>query len=127
MTRGEGRYSVAITAADGTVITTIMTWTQVRRYLPGGSEYDTAARVELHRIVIDVYYRYTTLGFDGPLREGGELGSREIVFIIQLDYLPRHAGGNPADLIDRFFTDVDGQQRNLQPSILHYSVPPVPG
>lgn len=44
-------YNVTITDADGTVITTIMTWEQVRRYLPGGSEYGSAARVELHRIV----------------------------------------------------------------------------
>jgi hypothetical protein len=51
MSDSEGRYSVTVTDAGGTVTTTIMTWAQVRRYLPGGSEYDTAARVEARRIV----------------------------------------------------------------------------
>jgi hypothetical protein len=42
---------VDITGADGTVISSVMTWKEVRRYLPGGGEFGTVARVELHRIV----------------------------------------------------------------------------
>lgn len=48
---GQGRYSVTITAADGAAAASVMTWAQVRRYLPGGSRYDKAVRVELRRIV----------------------------------------------------------------------------
>lgn len=44
-------YNVEITGASGEVSRSVMTWKQVRRYLPGGKLFGTVARVELHRIV----------------------------------------------------------------------------
>ena len=44
-------YQVEITSEGGSVTSAVMTWKQVRRYLPGGKLFGTVKRVELHRIV----------------------------------------------------------------------------
>lgn len=44
-------YDVNITGTDGAVSRSVMTWQQVRRYLPGGKLFGTVARVEMYRIV----------------------------------------------------------------------------
>ena len=43
-------YDVTLTLTTGTVHK-VMTWQQVRRYLPGGKLYGTVVRAEVRRVV----------------------------------------------------------------------------
>lgn len=44
-------YDVQITSLNGTITSKVMSWTQVRRYLPGGKLYGTTMHMSARRIM----------------------------------------------------------------------------